>query len=138
MPMIFTKPPAGIAPISYDVSLFFGLNLKSAGGKKSEKRVAFMPTALAAMKCPHSCRITSAANATNAMTHVVGNHDIEQKTQSVQNSFGDRLAGLDPCLRIDVRQLRKVSHGAGCDGVQGAFDHFGDREEWNLFIKESS
>ena len=48
MPVIFTKPPSGIAPIPYSVSpIRFET---SFGGKKRKKRSTRMPTALAAAK----------------------------------------------------------------------------------------
>jgi hypothetical protein len=38
----------------------FGRQRQISGGKNSEKRSTRMPTALAAAKCPNSCRMMSA------------------------------------------------------------------------------
>ena len=48
IPVIFTKPPSGTAPIPYSVSP--RLMLTSFGGKKRKKRSTLMPVALAAAK----------------------------------------------------------------------------------------
>ncbi len=66
MPVIFTKPPSGMAPIPYSVSP--RRNLAIAGGKKRKKRSTRIPTALAAVKCPNSCRMISAAKPAAAST----------------------------------------------------------------------
>ena len=50
----------------YSVSLPFGRHLAISGGKNSAKRSTRMPTALAATKCPNSCRMISAANPAKA------------------------------------------------------------------------
>ena len=55
MPVIFTKPPSGIAPTPYSVSP--RRNCHSFGGKKRKKRSTRIPTAFAAAKCPASWRM---------------------------------------------------------------------------------
>ncbi len=64
IPVIFTKPPSGIAPTPYSVSpiCFFTMN----GGKNRPNRSTRMPTAFAATKWPNSCRMISAAKPANA------------------------------------------------------------------------
>ena len=58
MPVIFTYPPSGIAPIAYSVSP--RRTLSSFGGKNSEKRSTRMPTAFATAKWPSSWSTISA------------------------------------------------------------------------------
>ena len=48
MPVIFTKPPSGIAPIPYSVSP--RVIETTLGGKKRKKRSTRIPTSLAAVK----------------------------------------------------------------------------------------
>ena len=57
IPVIFTKPPSGIAPIPYSVSP--RLMLTIFGGKNRKKRSTRIPTAFAAVKCPTSWRMIS-------------------------------------------------------------------------------
>ena len=64
MPVIFTKPPSGSQPTPYSVSP--RCQRSFVRPKNSEKRSTRIPTALAAVKCPSSCRMISAAKPAKA------------------------------------------------------------------------
>ena len=50
----------------YSVSLPLGRHFAMSGGKNRAKRSTRIPTALAATKCPNSCRMISAAKPAKA------------------------------------------------------------------------
>src|SRR5271157_2803192 len=70
MPVIFTYPPAGIAPIAYSVSPRRTRN--RVGGKNSEKRSTRIPTAFATVKCPSSCSTISMTMPRMVRTQLMG------------------------------------------------------------------
>src|SRR5215207_9878473 len=104
-----------MAPIPYSVSPRRSLN--SSGGKKRANRSTRIPTRLAAMKWPNSCRMISAAKPKKVRAQLTD-------SRPGAHQLGRRLAGL--AIGV-VERLERVD-GARAEPVQDALDHLRDAE----------
>src|SRR5215207_8878894 len=135
MPVIFTKPPSGIAPIPYSVSP--RLTDHSFGGKKRKKRSTRMPTALAATKWPNTCRMISAAKPANASAQLISAASTGAGLGFVLSDSAsrcgpdprDKLAGQRPRSCVALEQLLEVSERLRVGRLEHAHDQLGDRRE---------
>src|ERR1700730_12228132 len=117
MPVIFTYPPAGIAPIAYSVSP--RLTRASVGGKNSEKRSTRMPTAFATTKWPSSCRTINAMIPSSVQTRFIAS--VWQASHRFPRELTREAVGL-------VERL-EGAHRLAAELFERLLDHGGDLEE---------
>src|SRR5271169_2656903 len=132
MPVIFTYPPNGSAPIAYSVSP--RRTRKMVGGKNSEKRSTRIPTAFAAVKCPSSCSTISATMPSTVRTQLTALSVGRRRSTSAKR--GDRLRSDGPCLAVGLIQRLERTHRLAWKLRQGLLDHPRDLHEPQTALEE--
>ena len=135
MPVIFTYPPSGIAPIPYSVSP--RRTLKRSGGKNRQKRSTRMPTALAAVKWPNSWRMISSGEAEQGEEQ--DTHPVSQASLKASCGPSGRRrarAALEPArgrqvprTPVDFEERLERADRLRAEPVEHGVDHLGDPEE---------
>src|SRR5512133_2199481 len=116
--------------------------LASSGGKKSEKRSTRMPVALAAAKCPNSCRMMSRAKPRKASSQLIagtwsrGRRSRWTSDGALVSAQGDQLRRHRARLAVGLVQRLEGADGAAGQALERGLDDRRDAEEVQSAVEE--
>src|SRR2546423_1885560 len=116
--------------------------LASSGGKKSEKRSTRIPVALAAVKCPNSCRMMRAAKPRKASSQLIASTGFRDRRSrwssddALSSAHRDQLGRHGARLAVGLVQRLEGAHGTGGQALERRLDDRGDAEEVQAPVEE--
>src|SRR5512133_163590 len=116
--------------------------LASSGGKKSEKRSTRIPVALAAAKCPNSCRMMSAAKPRKASTQLIASTRCRGRQSrwtsdcALSSAHRDQLRRQRARLAVGLVERFEGADGTAGQALERRLDDRGDAEEVQPAVEE--
>src|SRR4051812_36304079 len=116
--------------------------LPSSGGKKSEKRSTRIPVALAAAKCPNSCRMMSAAKPRKASSQLIastwfrGRRSRWTSDGALVSAHRDQLRRHLARLAVGLVQRLEGAHGTAGQALERRLDDRRDAQEVQPAVEE--